>query len=51
MKKLLIIFSVLVLYGYASIKHVEDRKSVYQKELKEGKITQSEYSFLLKGQE
>lgn len=50
MKKLLIIFAVLVLCGCASIKHV-DKKYVYQKELKEGEITQSEYNYLLKGQD
>ena len=50
MKKLLMICAVLMLCSCASIKNTTDRKSVYEKELKEGEITQSEYNYLLKGQ-
>ena len=48
MKKLLIICAVLMLCGCASIR--QDRKSVYEKELKEGKITRSDYNYLIQGQ-
>jgi anaerobic C4-dicarboxylate transporter len=49
MKKLLIICAVLMLCSCASIKRV-DWKPVYQKELKEGKITRSDYNYLMQGQ-
>ena len=49
MKKLLMIFAVLMLCSCASIKQV-NRKPVYQKELKEGEITKSEYNYLMHGQ-
>ena len=49
MKKLLIICAVLMLCSCASTKQV-DQKPVYQKELKEGKITRSDYNYLMQGQ-
>ncbi len=45
----LIIFAVLMLCSCASIKQA-DRKPVYEKELKEGKITRSDYNYLMQGQ-
>jgi hypothetical protein len=49
MKKLLMICAVFMLCSCASTKQV-DQKPVYQKELKEGKITRSDYNYLMQGQ-
>ena len=49
MKKLLMIFAVLALFSCASTKQT-GFLSVYKQELKERKITNSDYNYLMHGQ-